>query len=752
MGKNAASKTIVNKAKKVKARREVTFGLFAKIFLTAILCMAIPLIATTTLVMLYVSGKMETTLDDTMSQTATEKITELDEMINTQDVLVTALTIDPVLIGALEQYDLTGTADSDLNTKFGTYLESIKATQGGNVYENILIASKTGMFGMGGGMRGEGEMPQGEVSADMAAGSAEGATEELPAAEGTDMQSTEGAQMQGGEDAEMQGAEGGEGQGAMEDMEWYQGCLNDGSYVNYSLSPMDQTPIYVIAHAIYSEEGQFLGCVNASINLSAFTETLTGSLEGKGEKILLVDTDGNVIYSDFQVDGEAVNLNELDGDSAALMSQLTSKTSGNIDFTLNGVQYRGAYDSNGTMIALIYMTQESFYETKTGIISYSSAIAIVSFVLVTLVALFVSLGITKPLKDSVAIIRKYGNGDFKDSVKKEYTKRTDEIGVLARALQNMREFMTNLVGNIKNETENVFDSVESSNVKLSELDEVITKVNDLTTDRAAGMEETAASTDQINENVGRVKENIDGINDQTRNGIKMVRDINERALTLKKSSQASQENIADLTRDLSEKLTKSIEDSKNVDKIRELTDAILQISEQTNLLALNASIEAARAGEAGRGFAVVAEEIRSLAESTKQTVTVIQEVTGRVIAAVNGLAENSESTIRFIENDVKADYDHMVEIGQQYYDDAEAINGMIETINTEVGNLTEAMDEMSKAVSEITVANGEGAEGISHIAENTSDMVQMSEAMSSNMDGVRRSADALKQAVEQFKV
>lgn len=83
-------------------------------------------------------------------------------------------------------------------------------------------------------------------------------------------------------------------------------------------------------------------------------------------------------------------------------------------------------------------------------------------------------------------------------------------------------------------------------------------------------------------------------------------------------------------------------------KIEQMVTVIKGVASQTNLLALNASIEAARAGDAGRGFAVVAEEIKKLADSTKQQAEIIQAVVGDLQAEiVNAFTKIEEATKTF---------------------------------------------------------------------------------------------------------
>ena len=73
----------------------------------------------------------------------------------------------------------------------------------------------------------------------------------------------------------------------------------------------------------------------------------------------------------------------------------------------------------------------------------------------------------------------------------------------------------------------------------------------------------------------------------------------------------------------------------NAETVEGITEQIFSISNQTNLLALNASIESARAGEAGKGFAVVSEEIRVLADSTRN-------LTERIRGIVDELKRNAD--------------------------------------------------------------------------------------------------------------
>ena len=113
------------------------------------------------------------------------------------------------------------------------------------------------------------------------------------------------------------------------------------------------------------------------------------------------------------------------------------------------------------------------------------------------------------------------------------------------------------------------------------------------------------------------------------------------------------ENLHDLSSslrimdDISDNINTTFESAKELEEKSSQVDDILNligdISEQTNLLALNASIEAARAGEYGKGFAVVAEEIRKLAEGTKNSLNQVSDIVGELKDKINIVEHEMEN-------------------------------------------------------------------------------------------------------------
>ena len=246
---------------------------------------------------------------------------------------------------------------------------------------------------------------------------------------------------------------------------------------------------------------------------------------------------------------------------------------------------------------------------------------------------------------------------------------------------------------------------------------------------AASMEEVSATVGYVSDNTREAEASVGDMVDQAVNGTKFAEEIRSRAEELRKLAQESRATADGMIKEFDVSLNASIEDSKQIEKIGNLTADILSIASKTNLLALNASIEAARAGEAGKGFAVVADEIRQLADNSKQTAGNIQQISAGVVAAVMTLAENAGNLVKFINERVLPDYEILERTGEQYLNDSITIDRMMGEMRDSMENIGGMMRSVAESNENITNNVRESAQGVGGVVNNTA-------ALAENMKGI----------------
>ena len=377
-------------------------------------------------------------------------------------------------------------------------------------------------------------------------------------------------------------------------------------------------------------------------------------------------------------------------------------------------------------------------------------ISVALLVACSFAAYFVARMIVKPLMKLTGVIQQTADFDFRPTGTTELAKRKDEVGVMFKAASEMRGSLRQMIGDIESASERITDNVNELQNVTNEVNSMCTDNSATTEELAAGMQETAATTESIYANIGYMQTGAKDITALSENGDKLSGEIMERAESMRAKTSEATRRTRETFDSVKARSDRAIEDSKAVSKINELTEAIMAISSQTSLLALNASIEAARAGEAGRGFAVVATEIGSLAQQTSKAVTDINEIVGEVNSAVTNMAGCLEETGDFLEETVLTDYQEFSEVSEQYSQDAQTFKQSMNDVHVSIVNLSESIEKISDAISGINSTVGESTVGVTDIAGKTTDMVTSTSRSADLVDESLACVDQLKAVVDKF--
>lgn len=425
----------------------------------------------------------------------------------------------------------------------------------------------------------------------------------------------------------------------------------------------------------------------------------------------------------------------------------------------------GEYEYNGTAIVSGYAPVERYGwsiavavdkdEMLSGLSELKLTVLFITFIFL-LAGIIVAYIIGKNVSTPITYLASEGNiiseGDFSGVIAEKYTKRQDEIGNLAKAFNNINVKVSQIIRNVIAEANSVNKAIENVDNNMSALASEVNLMSGIISKLSSKMENNSAAAEEMNATSSEIEGAIDSIANETQNSAETTSQVHKRAEELKVTAINSQEKAQEIRQDVAVKLKNAIEQSKAVERIQILSDAILEISAHTHLLALNAAIEASRAGSAGSGFAVVAEEIRTLAENSKQTVNEIQKVTKLVIESVQALSESAGHVLEFLENRVVKDYDTLVITGEQYNKDAQLLNDIVTNLSATTEQLSAAIQSMSEVINSVATASEEGASETSDLANEAAVVVNRTDEVLEKTNEVSESVDRLLELVSIFKV
>lgn len=327
----------------------------------------------------------------------------------------------------------------------------------------------------------------------------------------------------------------------------------------------------------------------------------------------------------------------------------------------------------------------------------------------------------------------------------------DEIGILSKDVNEMKEKLRRLLKNVLESCETV---AASSEELTAQADQTSQSINHVAENTVAMAEYASKQSDTVEE--------LQGVVDEM--SAKMV-DLHESAQKMDEVAKTSQEKAVEGKKkvDFAIKQIKMIENQVNksaqvVDalgqrskEIGNIIDAISAIAEQTNLLALNAAIEAARAGEHGKGFAVVADEVRKLAEQSADAAKNISEL----IKQIQGDTESAVEEMRIGNAGVKEGSESVLATGEAF----QSIEEQVYTLNENVRRSIQHIDAVNStshailsAIESVQKNSQKSAEDAQNISASTEQQAATMHEMANASNQLAVLAQNLQNEVSKFKV
>ncbi|WP_237167707.1 methyl-accepting chemotaxis protein [Paenibacillus yonginensis] len=523
---------------------------------------------------------------------------------------------------------------------------------------------------------------------------------------------------------------------------WFD-SLAGGSSSTWQAVPDGTNNVFRYVQSLKTLTGSSRFIIALDIDLATLNDELAKVSLGEGSRLELVDGKGQIVATNQGQSTEKATALEAVTKSTKATDSMTTKDADGHDV----LAVFNTVSASGWKLAGIVPIKNLVADAKSILVTTFIAAVVVALIAI-LIGVWMVRMIGRPLSVMNRLMQQGANGEL--NVRMKHTGR-DEIGQLSASFNQMMEQITTLVTHANSSAVEVLGTA-------SELAEASRKTAISAREIAVATEEIAKGASSLAVEAERGSDLTENIGNQVSVVIASNRDMQESAREVESASELGTKYLQGLTEktNATGEMTRALGERVNslhasTASVRKVLEVMQNITQQTNILSLNATIEAARAGAAGRGFMVVADEIRQLAEQSRQSITMVGQITDEIQQEMNETIKALEEVNPMFEQQivsVNETREIFVSVQEQMEDFVTKLDGVTKSIE----GLSQSQHILSEAMTNVSAVAEESSATSEEVASLSSEQQMVGDQLVQLSGQLEQVSDKLKESLSRFKV